>query len=144
MKDYFNHKTREISMNKFCILITALLLAFAMQEASAAVTCSMQAAGTTAKWKNELGSIAKITVDSNGNLTGSYVDGSGSGATGPLVGFCNGNGIAFAVGWTGFSTITSWTGTWNNKNITTLWYLVNGASSAWNNTNAGTDTFVKQ
>jgi hypothetical protein len=134
----------EMNMNKFCTLIAVLLFAVAMEEASAAVTCNMQASGTTAKWKNELGSIANIKVDSSGSVTGTYTDGSGSGATGPLVGFCNDNAITFTVAWTGFKTITSWSGTWNNKSITTLWYLVDGASSAWNNTNAGTDTFVKQ
>ncbi|MCK9397192.1 MAG: avidin/streptavidin family protein [Methylobacter sp.] len=139
-------------MKKFFTATAVLLLAIAAGEAfaeaeadaSATVTCAMQASGTTATWKNELGSTAKITVDAKGNVTGKYTDGSGSGATGPLVGFCNTNAITFTVAWTGFKTITSWTGTWNNKNITTLWYLVDGASSKWNNTNAGTDTFVKQ
>ncbi|MBL6986303.1 MAG: autotransporter [Methylobacter sp.] len=135
-------------MNKFYTGMAAiLLLGVAMSEASAAsVTCAMQASSTTVTWKNELGSTAKIKVDSSGNVTGTYKDGSGSGATGPLVGFCNQNGIAFTVGWTGLSTITSWTGTYDSstKKITTLWYLVNGASSAWNNTNAGTDRFKQK
>lgn len=131
-------------MNNFYTFVAVFLFIFVTEQASAAVTCNMQAAGKTAKWENELGSIAKITVDSNGNVTGTYTDGSGSGASGPLVGFCNENAISFTVGWTGFKTITSWSGTWNNKQIVTLWYLVNGASSAWNNTNAGTDTFTKQ
>lgn len=134
-------------MNKFYMGIAAVLLVGgAMGEASAAVTCSMQASGTTVTWKNELGSTAKITVDTNGNVTGTYKDGSGSGATGPLVGFCNQGGVTFTVGWTGLTTLTSWSGTYDSgtKKITTLWYLVNGASSAWNNTNAGTDTFKQK
>lgn len=134
-------------MNKFYTGIVAiLLLGVAMEEVSAAVTCNMQASGTTVTWKNELGSMAKITVDTNGNVTGIYKDGSGSGATGPLVGFCNQSAVTFTVGWTGLATLTSWSGTYDSstKKITTLWYLVNGASSAWNNTNAGTDTFKQK
>lgn len=135
-------------MNKFYTGMAAiLLLGVAMAEASAAsVTCAMQASGTTATWKNELGSTATLKVDGSGNVTGTYKDGSGSGASGPLVGFCNQSGIAFTVGWTGLKTITSWTGTYDSstKKITTLWYLVNGGSSAWNNTNAGTDTFKQK
>lgn len=138
-------------MKKYFTVLAALVLAVTLEaraeetdSTGTLVTCTMQSAGTTVTWTNELKSTAKITVNKYGNITGTYTDGSGSGASGPLVGFCNGSGIAFTVGWTGFSTITSWTGTWNGTNITTLWYLVNGSSTKWNNTNAGTDTFTKK
>lgn len=131
-------------MKKFYTLMALFVCLFITEQAYASVTCNMQAANTTATWVNELNSTAQITVDSNGNVTGTYKDGSGSGATGPIVGFCNGNAIAFSVAWNGFPTITSWSGTWKNNQIVTLWYLVNGSSSAWNNTNAGTDTFTKK
>lgn len=129
-------------MNKFFTVATILLLVIAAGEASAAVTCVMQASGTTETWTNELGSTAKLTVDANGNVTGTYADGSGTGSTGPLIGYCNGYAITFTVAWTGSQSITSWSGTGSKKSITTLWYLVDGSSSKWSNTNAGTDTFT--
>ncbi|MFI3155841.1 MAG: avidin/streptavidin family protein [Methylococcaceae bacterium] len=133
-------------MNKYFTVTTFLLLAAAMEvkaEDATAVTCNMQAAGSTVIWKNELDSKAKITVDSKGNVTGSYKNGTSEGGEGPLVGYCNQSAVAFTVGWTGSSSVTAWSGVYDSstQKITTLWYLVNGANSSWNAVNAGTDTF---
>lgn len=125
------------------------------QQVQAAVGGSSPAtANFGGTWINELNSMATITQNADGSLTGSYtspVSIGGGPATGPLLGFATGNFISFTVNWTGLDSVTTWAGqaTLDNAgNVTqfaTLWLLVaelGTSPSNWAATLAGSDTFA--
>jgi Avidin family len=106
----------------------------------------------TGDWVNELGSTANITQSSDA-LTGSYesaVSSNGTKATGVLVGYADGDLIAFTVHWDKFQAITSWVGqlvpNTPNDTIKTLWQMTKQVDlgEEWASINAGSDTFTRQ
>jgi len=106
----------------------------------------------TGKWKNELRSIAEITQDAKGALSGTYtstVSGAGGTTVGDLRGYVDGDLIAFVVHWRDFQAITTWTGQLvpNAPFVTlkTLWQMTKQVSvgEEWASINAGSDTFIK-
>ena len=102
-------------------------------------------------WINELGSKAILT-QADGTLSGTYestVSSGGTPATGDLVGYVDGDLIAFTVHWRDFQAITSWVGQLvpnaPEQAIKTLWYLIKQVEPGeeWASINAGSDTFVR-
>lgn len=107
--------------------------------------------GTTVSYRNELGSVAQITFNSDGSLSGKYtsaVSSGGSSITGPLTGWYSGDVISFSVLWpSNVPSISTWAGELVAQNssyvIETLWYLAaqTGTGQFWTAINAGADTF---
>lgn len=140
-------------MKKIGFMLAATLLAATTAGAAPPVTSTCNVQGDSPiTWKNELGSTATLKVDSNGSVSGSYINGAPSSCTTtgqdyPLTGYCNGNAITFTVNWgSRCSSLTSWSGVYyaNTQKIATLWYLVTGGAPSWNSTVAGADTFTKK
>lgn len=97
-------------------------------------------------WKNELGSLMTVNVNSSGTLSGTYTTavGCGAGKARALIGYCNGYAVTFSVNWQECASTTAWSGTYSNQTLTTLWQLVLAQQPAWNSIIAGTDTFVQK
>jgi len=106
-------------------------------------------------WKNQLGSTMTLIVNGQ-KLSGTYqstVSGGGGTIRGDLVGFVDGDLIAFTVNWTSPASLTSWTGQLVNENgrdvIKTLWLLVqnipdaNEPTGLWQSTFTGSDLFER-
>lgn len=105
------------------------------------------------KWKNQLGSVMKLTIAGQ-NVTGTYtspVSAGGGTVVGDLVGFVDGDLISFVVNWASPASLTAWTGQLvregNRDVIKTLWLLVQNVPDAseptglWQSTLAGSDSF---
>lgn len=122
-----------------CIIIFAIAL---MTTNAFAAPCQLP---SRTQWINELGSKMELFSDNTGQLQGGYITavGCGAGVRRPLVGFCNGFGMTFAVNFQECDSTTAWTGTLSaNREIKTLWHLALGARpTAWNSIVAGADTF---
>jgi len=107
----------------------------------------------TGRWVNELSSIA--TLEQSGDaLAGSYesaVSSDGARTSGALVGWVDGDLIAFTVHWNDFQAITSWvgqlvpTGDASAGTISTLWQMTKQVDPGdeWASINAGADTFMR-
>ncbi|MCG6862229.1 MAG: avidin/streptavidin family protein [Chromatiaceae bacterium] len=124
--------------NQFSPAIALTCVAFA--ASANASGCEMPSGKT---WVNELGSTMMATVDSKGAISGTYATavGCGAGVERPMTGFCNGHAVTFSVNWQECSATNAWSGTYDNRELKTLWHLVNGEKPAWNSILAGTDTF---
>jgi len=102
----------------------------------------------TGTWRNELNSTMELSQTAS-SLTGTYKSyvnkGKKPSAEGPVIGFANGNLIAFSVNYVNFSSISSWVGTHYGGKIETLWYLDQTVAhgSEWDSINAGADVFHK-
>lgn len=94
-------------------------------------------------WKNELGSKMTVQIDSSGSISGTYTTAVGCGAMKPrqLKGFCNGHAVTFSVNWEECASTTSWSGTYENGVLKTLWQLVLAKKPAWDSIAAGSDIF---
>jgi len=108
----------------------------------------------TGKWHNQLTSTVDISVQGS-SVTGDYesaVSGTGTTIKGKLVGYVNGDLIAFTVNWP-TAAITAWVGQLTVENgvdtIKTLWQMTknvedaNEATGLWASINAGADNFVR-
>ncbi|AOJ03128.1 MULTISPECIES: avidin/streptavidin family protein [Burkholderia] len=102
-------------------------------------------------WKNELGSTMQIE-QSGDSVTGTYrsaVSEKGGSTSGDLIGYVDGDLIAFVVHWDQFQAITAWVGQCepgtSNDRINTLWQMTQQveAGEEWASINAGADTFVR-
>lgn len=120
----------------------------ALTRTQAGTGVSVDFGGT---WVNELGSKV-IFVQTGDALSGTYesaVSGGGTQTTGDLVGYVDGDLIAFTVHWLDFQAITAWVGqlqpTPGQSTIKTLWQMTNQVDPGdeWASINAGTDTFVR-
>ncbi len=108
----------------------------------------------TGIWTNELQSSAVIT-QTNETLSGTYesaVSTGGTKTTGDLVGYVDGDLIAFTVHWRDYQAITSWVGQLvpsqsgsSTDTLKTLWQMVKQVAegSEWSSVNAGSDTFSR-
>ncbi|MCA7001459.1 MULTISPECIES: avidin/streptavidin family protein [Dickeya] len=103
-------------------------------------------------WKNELGSTV-ILQQNNNTLSGTYVSAvsnSGTSTIGDLVGYVDGDLIAFVVHWRDFQAITSWVGQLapgsSPDTIKTLWQMTSQVNpgNEWASINAGADDFVRE
>ncbi|MEW1909925.1 avidin/streptavidin family protein [Kitasatospora sp. NPDC085895] len=111
-------------------------------------------------WYNEFGSHMRLTDDTSGGLTGTYVSGAGH-VAGPyeLTGRHDapaGPGRGTAVGWTvawrneqgDAGSVTSWSGQYlaGDETILATWLLTRSASAAdvWESTVVGQDVFTRQ
>ena len=123
-------------------------LELALQRAAAGKGPAIDFSGN---WKNELHS--RMTIIQRGtSLSGSYtskVSATGNETTGTLVGFVDGDLIAFSVHWDDFQAITSWVGQSLPHaavfTLRTLWQMVKQVADGeeWSSVNAGTDDFVR-
>lgn len=106
------------------------------------------------KWHNELTSTVNFIVQGS-SLTGTYesaVSGGPASIKGDLVGFINGDMIAFTVSWP-TAAITAWVGQLTDENgvetIKTLWQMTQNVADAnepkglWASINAGADSFIR-
>lgn len=109
--------------------------------------------GPGLSWVNEDGSVFSVTgVAPNGLITGTFTTTGGCGAnkphpvTGWYFAAAAGGALAFAVNWEGCSSVTTWSGQYNNATgaFRTLWHLAFAAAPAWNGTVSGSHTFVLQ
>ena len=103
-------------------------------------------AGATYIWVNELGSKMTTSWGADGLITGTYVSavGCGAGTIRPLSGWWNNAAMTFTVNWQACNSLTSWTGNYNARKITTLWLLTVSGPPQWNSIVAGADTFTLQ
>lgn len=105
-------------------------------------------------WINEAGSAVEITVEEDGSLTGAYRTELGAPdaeARFPLIGWAQGDVIAFSVSFTGFGSITSWSGQLSEDAdgpyIRTLWHYTKDipdaeeADDLWRTVNTGFAVF---
>ncbi len=109
-------------------------------------------------WINELGSEMTLTVTGDhigGTYTSKVSGGGGSTPPRPLVGFKNGDLIAFVVNWgSPYSSLTAWVGQHTIENgaevIKTLWHLTQNVADAdepsglWHSILAGADEFWRK
>lgn len=104
------------------------------------------------QWINELGSEVHL-IQTNIALSGSYrsaVSAGGKQTIGDLVGFVDGDLIAFTVSWRDFQAITSWVGQLQPgapvQTLKMLWQMANqvGAGEEWASINAGADVFQRK
>lgn len=120
--------------------------------------CAQDCQNLQGKWVNELGSILVIDqVSDDGKIIGKYASSTGvDGKVFPLFGFTNSNNefpdevnISFAVRWTGYGSITSWTGycaiNKGRPEIKTIWNLVrSGKEFDWERIITNSSVFVKE
>lgn len=101
-------------------------------------------------WTNQSGSTLYIdTIDSNGQLTGTYINrASGYGCQNisyPVTGWVYGTAITFTTIWQSTTescnSITAWTGFYYQGQISTLWQLTINGSSSTSQIVQGSDTF---
>ncbi|MGB6231675.1 MAG: avidin/streptavidin family protein [Litorimonas sp.] len=129
------------------VLLAALLLG-ACQAAPA------QAHQLDGLWVNEAGSAVEIAVAEDGSLSGTYRTELGrpdADSRFPLTGWAQGDVVAFSVSFTGFGSITSWSGQLSEDQegpfIRTLWHYTKDipdaeeAEDLWRTLNAGAATF---
>ena len=104
-------------------------------------------------WTNQYGSTLVVAAINGGtgqltgtytnNVTGSCDAGKSIPMTGWLANGSNGTAISFAVNWVGCGSTTIWTGQLNSSSgFQGLWLLSVAAPAAWNDVNAGADTFA--
>jgi hypothetical protein len=121
----------------------------------AAPTAGGASVNFSGQWKNQLGSVMDLTI-SGQSVTGTYsspVSGGGGTVDGDLVGYVDGDLIAFTVNWTTPASLTAWTGQLVAEGgqdvIRTLWHLVmnipdaNEPTGLWQSTFAGADNFYR-
>lgn len=105
-------------------------------------------------WVNEAGSSVEIFVGEDGAVTGHYQTELGSpdpDSHFPLTGWVQGDVIAFSVSFTGYGSITSWSGQLSKdakgQYIRTLWHYTKDipdedeSEDLWRTINAGAATF---
>ena len=106
----------------------------------------------TRTWVNELNST--MTIAQTGTvLSGTYqstVSAGGSSTQGDLLGYADGDLIAFVVHWQDFQAITAWVGQLDpnarTDTINTLWQMTSQVPTGdeWASINAGSDFFTRQ
>ena len=106
----------------------------------------------TGTWVNELNST--MTIAQTGTvLSGTYasaVSAGGSSTQGDLLGYADGDLIAFVVHWQDFQAITAWVGQLDpngrTDTINTLWQMTSQVPTGdeWASINAGSDFFTRQ
>ena len=106
----------------------------------------------TGTWVNELNST--MTIAQTGTvLNGMYqsaVSADGSSTQGDLLGYADGDLIAFVVHWQDFQAITAWVGQLDpnarTDTINTLWQMTSQVPTGdeWASINAGSDFFTRQ
>lgn len=106
-------------------------------------------------WRNQSGSSMQITGNTNGELTGSYVNNAPGyqckGSPYPVVGWnmAGTNTITFTVMWENSyencQSLTAWTGfiSQDGQTITTLWQLVVNGTTSTSQIYSGADTFTR-
>lgn len=103
-------------------------------------------------WINELGSEV-VLIQTNNTLSGTYesaVSSGGAKTAGDLLGYVDGDLIAFVVHWRDFQAITTWVGQLDpntqKETIKTLWQMTQQVSPGdeWSSINAGSDTFTRK
>ncbi len=112
---------------------------------------SAQSLTAPSAWTNQRGSTLYVdSVEPNtGKITGHYINrAAGYGCQNlayPVTGWAYGTAVTFATTWQNPSescnSITSWTGSLNQGQITTLWQLVVNGSTSTNQITQGADTF---
>jgi len=121
----------------------------ALARAKSGTGTSVDFAGT---WVNELGSKV-VLIQTNDSLSGTYESTVSSGGTktvGDLVGYVDGDLIAFIVHWRDFQSITSWVGQLvpdaPKETIKTLWQMTKqvDVGEEWASINAGSDIFTRK
>ncbi len=126
-----------------------MLQEMALGRAASGTGTPVNFAGT---WANELGSEV-VFVQANDALSGTYestVSGGSTKTAGDLVGYVDGDLIAFVVHWHDFQAITSWVGQLvpnaPEDTIKTLWQMVKQVAPGeeWSSINAGSDTFTRK
>jgi hypothetical protein len=78
-------------------------------------------------WANDRGSTITLKLDGS-RISGSYRTAVGNPSAADLfevIGVANGDLVSFCVAWTGFNSLTSWTGRYDpsTDTIHTLWHL---------------------
>lgn len=130
----------------FCILVAVFSVSAIAHAASPAKLQALSA------WTNESGSTLYIdTVESNGLLTGTYINRAAGyqcqNISYPVTGWVYGTAIIFTTIWESTTescnSITSWTGFYYQGKIQTLWQLVINGSSSTSQILQGTDTFTQ-
>ncbi|MDH4186480.1 MAG: avidin/streptavidin family protein [Nitrospira sp.] len=139
-------------------LMYTVILTFVL--ASNAQAGSQSCSNLQGEWKNQLGSTLSISsIDGKtGKLTGTYVSPSGTaGDKHELSGWVNNEknpeaksftpAISFSVQWGKYGSITSWTGSCDDKGgvptITTIWNLVRTSSQfTWDHVLTNSDVFT--
>ena len=111
---------------------------------------------TTSTWVNQRGSKMTISVDADGNVTGSYVNNASGtlcqGTPYPLVGRVDDNNIGFVVAWNNATencnSVTAWGGyaqaSATDIQIVTNWNIAYQNSSGSGSISQGSDTFTYQ
>jgi hypothetical protein len=102
-------------------------------------------------WRNEL--MSEVTlVQSGDTLTGTYestVSGRDTRTIGDIVGYVDGDLIAFVVHWREYQAVTSWVGQLEPnaavQTIKALWHMARQVTpgSEWGSINAGADSFTR-
>lgn len=132
MAEYNQPLPAQETAMRHCLALTTLLLVTPSLSATAATHC----AALPGQWMNENGSVLEIRgVDAQGRLDGRYHSSTGvDGRVFPLQGWVNQVSdddviaLAWSVRWTGYGSITSWTGSCDEDasgpRLKTLWHLV--------------------
>ncbi|MEM7727679.1 MAG: avidin/streptavidin family protein [Pseudomonadota bacterium] len=127
---------------------------FALVALLALTATAAQAQPLDGVWVNEAGSAVELRVGEAGRLSGAYRTELGApdaDSRFPLTGWVQGDVVAFSVRFTGFGSITSWSGQLsedeNGPFIRTLWHYTKDipdeqeAEDLWKTINAGAATF---
>lgn len=127
-----------------------LIVATLVSMAAHARDLARAAIQASSAWTNQRGSTLYIdSVAPNGQLTGHYINRAQGfncqNIAYPVVGWIYQNAITFTTIWQNpvesCNSITSWTGFYDNGQISTLWQLVVNGSSSTNQILQGSDTF---
>lgn len=131
--------------------IIALWLSISMMMAGCATA---QANDLNGLWVNEAGSAVELRVADDGSLSGHYRTELGqpdADSRFALTGWAQGDAVAFSVSFTGFGSITSWSGQLSEDDrgtfIRTLWLYTKDipdaeeADDLWKTINTGFATF---
>lgn len=128
-----------------CATLLCLISIFAYSDEGQPSSLSALSA-----WTNQSGSTLYIdTIDSNGLLTGTYINRAAGfscqNISYPVTGWVYGTAITFNTLWQSTAescnSITAWTGFYYQGQLSTLWQLVINGSTNTSQIITGTDTF---
>jgi len=133
----------------------SLFLATSLTLSAALMGCATaQAHDLDGLWVNEAGSAVELRVADDGSLSGHYRTELGqpdADSRFALTGWAQGDAVAFSVSFTGFGSITSWSGQLSEDDrgefIRTLWHYTKDipdaeeADDLWKTINTGFATF---
>ena len=112
-------------------------------------------AAMNGKWYNQHGSELELVVEADGRLRGTFRSGVGfpqPDETFDVVGFVAGDLVSFAVSFSQYDSITSWTGHFGERDgtqtIYALWHMTVGLppgheQQLWQGIWSGADTFLR-